>query len=47
MAYDWSALALFGVIGLGMTTSATLFVHSVIRVLRRPAGRDAPAACSC
>jgi len=47
MTYDWSSLALFAVIGLGMTTSATLFVRTVVTTLRQPVRRDTEAACSC
>lgn len=46
--HDWNALALFGVVGLGMSTSAALLVRTVISALRNP--RSAPtsnAACSC
>lgn len=45
--YDWNAVALFGVVGLGMTTSAGLLVHTVVTALRargRPAER---ATCHC
>jgi hypothetical protein len=32
--YDWNAIALFAVIGIGMTTSLTLFVRTVRDALR-------------
>lgn len=46
--YDWNALALFGVVGLGMTTSAGLLLHTIIARLRTRE-RDASdrAACPC
>jgi hypothetical protein len=45
---DPNALALFGVIGVGMSTSAALLVRSVYVALRRPGRKHQnPAACSC
>jgi hypothetical protein len=46
--HDWNALALFGVVGLGMSTSATLLLRTVISALRSPRStRTSNAACSC
>jgi len=48
MMQDVNTLALFGVIGVAMTTSATLLVRTVIATLRQPrVPRDAHIACSC
>jgi hypothetical protein len=48
MVQDWNALALFGVVGLSMTTSAALLVRTVLAALRRPRVRhDTQVACSC
>ena len=46
--YDWNAFALFGVVGLGMTTSAGLLLHTVIGKLRTR-NRDTcdQATCPC
>lgn len=35
--YDWNAVALFAVIGIGMATSLTLFVRAVRDALRSEA----------
>lgn len=46
--YDWNALALFGVVGLGMTTSAGLLLHTVIARLRsRDCDCTDRATCPC
>jgi hypothetical protein len=46
--HDWDTLALFGVVGLGMSTSATLLLRTVISALRTPrTPRTSNAACSC
>jgi len=46
--YDWNALALFGVVGLGMSTSAALLLRSVMSALRsHRSQRTSNAACSC
>ena len=48
MVQDWNTLALFGVVGLGMTTSATLLIRTVLAALRQPRVRhDREVACSC
>jgi hypothetical protein len=46
--YDWNAFALFGVVGLGMTTSAGLLLHTVIARLRtRDRDTGDRATCPC
>jgi hypothetical protein len=46
--YDWNAFALFGVVGLGMTTSAGLLLHTVIARLRtRDRATGDQATCPC
>ena len=45
--YDWNTLALFGVVGFGMTTSAGLLVHTLIGALRERNRRGPDATCPC
>ena len=48
MTLDWNALALIGVVGISMTTSAALLVKTVLASLRQARVRhDSQVACSC
>lgn len=48
MSIEWSALSLYGIVTLGMVTSAALFVRALVGTLReRTEKRDAPMPECC